>query len=114
MKWLLGFATLIVVSSLAMNLEKIYAQQAQFPTGAQPVINQGYSSAAITPSDTVPINRTRAIYNGNATACNINMQLVGDTAAIVWNNVQPGAYLAVQATLVKNTSTTCTNLIAIY
>lgn len=91
-----------------------WGQSRTFTPNENPIVNQGYSSIAITPNDTTKIAVTRAIYNGNASACNINMQLNGDSAAIVWSNVPSGAVLPVQAVLVKNASTTCTNLIAIY
>ena len=101
----LGFALIVSIA---------WAQSQPFQPNNDPVVNQGYSSAAITPSDTVNIKVTRAIYNGNATACNIAMQLNGDTASVVWSNVPSGAILPVQAVLVKSTLTTCGTLVAIY
>jgi hypothetical protein len=99
----------------ALAAAPAWSQTSKFPGGGgQAVSNQGYSSAAITPSDSVQIQATRAIYNGNATACIISMQLNGDTAPVTWNNVQPGQILPVQAILVRATTTTCTGLIAIY
>lgn len=74
--------------------------------------NNGYRSVVITPSNT-PILATSAIFNGNATACNITMQLNGDSGTIVWQNVQPGEVLPIQAVLVTAAST-CVNMIAIY
>ena len=77
------------------------------------VRNNGYRSAAITPG-TTPILPTSAIFNGNSTACNITMALNGDGGTTqVWQNVQPGEILPVQAVLIT-AATTCTNLLAIY
>ena len=105
-------------SALALGFELLvstaWAQSQKYQPNNDPVVNQGYASAAITPSDTVKIQVTRAIFNGNAAACNINMQLNGDSAAVVWQNVPSGAILPVQAVLVKSASTTCSNLVAIY
>ncbi len=80
-----------------------------------PTTNNGSTSAAITPADATNLTGgvTRAIFNGTATACNINMKLQGDTAAVVWNNVQSGQILPVKALQIYSTSTTCTNLVAI-
>ena len=91
-----------------------WAQAQKFQPNNDPVVNQGYASAAITPSDTVKIQVTRAIFNGNATACIIRMQLNGDSAPVTWNNVPSGAILPVQAVLVTSTTTNCTGLVAIY
>ena len=81
-------------------------------TSLQNVRNNAFRSAAITPG-TTPILPTSAIFNGAAAACNITMQLNGDSGTIVWNNVQPGEILPVQAVLIT-AATTCTNLIALY
>lgn len=81
-----------------------------------PSSNQGSTSAAITPADATNLTggATRAIFNGNATACNINMKLKGDTTAVIWKNVQSGQILPVKVLQVYSTSTTCTDLVAIY
>jgi hypothetical protein len=107
MRWFVALA--LILAGYAA-----WGQAQNFQPGANPVSNQGYSSAAVTPSDTANIAVTRALYVGNASACNINMQLNGDTAARVWVNVQPGEIIPVQAIAVKNTSTTCGNILAIY
>ena len=90
------------------------AQSQNYQPNNNPVVNQGYASAAITPSNTVQIPVTRAIFNGNATACTIRMQLNGDSAPINWTNVPSGAILPVQAVLVASTTTNCSGLVAIY
>lgn len=108
MMWrVMSFCILLVI---AVNA---WSQSKPFPNGDS-TTNQGYASAAITPSDTKQIPVTRAVFNGNATACNIIMELNGDSAAEPWDNVPSGAILPVQAVLVKSTGTTCSNLLAIY
>lgn len=109
-KWRFPLAACAIVAPLLAQ-----AQTSNYPNGGfYAGSNQGYASAAITPSNSTKISVTRAIFNGNATACDIAMQLNGDTAAITWSNVPSGAILPVQAVLVKSTGTTCSNLIAIY
>jgi len=78
------------------------------------VRNNGWRSAAVTPSDSTKITVTSALFVGAAAACNINMLLNGDTVAVLWSNVQPGEILPVQAVLVKSSSTTCTGIVALY
>lgn len=99
--WLAALLALAPVASLAQN------QASQISN----VRNNGFRSAAITPGSTF-ITATSAVFNGGSAACNITMQLNGDSTTTTWNNVQPGEILPVQAVLIP--STTCTGLIAIY
>jgi hypothetical protein len=79
------------------------------------VFNQGLGSGAITPSDSTVLNpMTRALYIGNATACNIAVKLQNDSAAVTFLNVQVGQILPFRVKAVMATNTTCTNTIAIY
>ena len=78
------------------------------------VYNQAVASAAVTPSDTTVLTLTRALYNGNATACNIALKLKNDSAAVTFNNVQSGAILPVAAKVVMSTNTTCSTIVALY
>lgn len=89
---------------------------AWFPCGQNAslyTLNQAQKTATITPGATV-LPPTRAIQNGSATACNISMQLLGDSAPTTWTNVQPGAILPVQATIIPAAGTTCTPILALY
>lgn len=89
----------------------VYAQQQA--SSIENVRNNAWRSAAITPG-TTPILPTSAIFNGDSTACNITMALNGDQGnTVVWNNVQPGEILPVQAVLIT-AATTCTGLVALY
>lgn len=78
--------------------------------------NQGAGSAAVTPSDTValPGGATRALYNGNATACDIAMKLANDSTQVTFANVQSGAILPFSAKQIMSTGTTCSGIVAIY
>lgn len=88
------------------------AQDSTFRPGQNPVSNQAWSAVAITPSS-ASIAVTRAIYNGAAAACNIVITPNGTTTQVTFQNVQPGEILPVQAIVVAS-STTCTNLLALY
>lgn len=90
----------------------VWAQSSPFQPGANPVSNQGYDAAVITVG--TAFNVTRAIYNGNATACNITMTTNKGTASIQFQNVQPGEFLPVQATLVSASTCTAGTLLAIF
>lgn len=81
------------------------------PSG-QPTIFANYQQArAISAASVFPV--TRAIYNGNASACNITIRLNLDTAGVAFDNVPAGAVLSgFMATLVS--PTTCSNLVALY
>lgn len=113
------FAAAILTLGLVFASVWDRVNSAPLVTGAPPqpqgqiVWNQAIASAAITPGATaLSPNPTRAIFNGNASACNITIQLATDTATVVWNNVQPGAVLPIAATFV--TASTCSNLVALY
>jgi hypothetical protein len=55
---------------------------------------------------------TKAIFNGNATACNMTLLLNLDTAGVAFDNVPAGAVITFMARLVS--ATTCSNLVALY
>ena len=107
---LLSWLAALLAAAVAFSIGRVDAQDQG--SSFSHVRNNGYRSAAITPSNT-PITATSAIYNGNSVACNITMQLNGDSSTIVWQNVQPGEILPVQAVLIT-ASTTCANLVALY
>ena len=111
MRWVLAFV-------LAMAASVLYARfvtsDAQVPLVGQAVFNQGIKSAAVTPSDTAVIIGTRAIYNGNSSACNIALKLTQDSVAVTYQNVQPGEFMPLQAVVIMNTNTTCSNLVAVW
>lgn len=90
------------------------AQQPPAPPAGQATYNQGLSARAITPSNTTIITPTRAIFIGDASTCNIALRLVRDTAAVTFNNVQPGEILPVQAIQVMSSGTSCSNSVALY
>jgi hypothetical protein len=81
------------------------------PSG-QPQIFANYQQArAISAGTRFPV--TRAIYNGNASACDITLILNLDVTPIDFHNVPSGAVLSgFMATEV--TPTGCSNLVALY
>lgn len=79
----------------------VHSQSNRFQPGANPVSNQPWDEAVITVG--TPFQVTRAIYNGNATACNITVTTNAGTS-IQHQNVQPGEYLIGQFTLVSASS----------
>lgn len=68
------------------------------------------AAAAITPSDTTGFGQCRGIYVGVGG----DVVAVVNGAAVTFKNAPSGAILPVQATRVNSTSTTATNLIALY
>lgn len=78
-------------------------------------LNQGLKAAVVTPNDTttfLPV--TRAVFIGNATACNIAVLMANDTVAVTFLNVQSGQFLPLQVKKVMATNTTCSNIVALY
>ena len=87
---------------------------AQTPPVGLAVLNQVVALRAVTPSDTTVLLTTRGLHNGSATACNIAVVGVADTAAVTLLNVQAGADLPYSVVKVMSTNTTCTGIIALY
>lgn len=89
---------------------------AWFPCGQNASLNtqnQAQKTVTITPGAAV-FAPTRAVQVGSAAACNISMQLLGDSSPTTWTNVQPGSILPVQATSIVAAGTTCTPILALY
>jgi hypothetical protein len=80
----------------------------------QPVFNQGVGLVALTKSDTTLLVKVRALYIGDATACNVALELQNDTAAVTLTNVQPGEVLPLSAIRLMSTNTTCAAVVGIY
>ena len=71
------------------------------------------SAAAITKSDTVNLAQvTRGIYVGDTDPCNIVAIING--SAIPFIGLRSGTILPVAATRVNSTSTTATNMVALF
>lgn len=105
-----AFALLIALFSVGTA----FAQSQPQPPAGAPVLNQGISAVAVTPSDTTVLVPTRALFNGNATACNISVVFYTSGTAVVFNNVQAGQILPIAVMQVKSTATTCSNIVALY
>jgi len=91
-----------------------HSQTGPFNPGAASVSNQAWNSIVVNPSDQASIPPTRAIYNGNSTACTVTIVPNGGSTPIAFSNVQPGEFLPVQAIFIKATGTTCSGLVALY
>jgi hypothetical protein len=105
--------TVLLTLAVAMALTVVVvAQTGPFNPAGNPQSNQAWNSVAVTPAAT-PIPVTRALYNGNATACSITITPNGSSTQVTFQNVQPGELLPIQAVVVA-ASTTCGSLIALY
>ena len=102
-RWL-AFILLIIAGTA-------WAQSGRFQPGANPMSNQGFDAAVITVA--TPFQVSRAIYNGNATACNFTVTMNGGTSLQFQNN-PPGTYNPIQVTNISASSCTAGVLIAIY
>jgi hypothetical protein len=100
--------------SAAISLSLCGTAIAQTAARGTPVLNQGISAAAITVSDVTVLTPTRAIYIGDAAACNIAVRFVKDTSAVTLANVPSGSFLPITVDKVMNTNTTCTSIVGIW
>jgi hypothetical protein len=89
-----------------------WAQSGKFQPGANPMSNQGFDAAVIV-VNTPLAQATRAIYNGNAAACNFTVTMNGG-GSVQFQNNQPGTYNPIQATNVTASTCAVGVLIAIY
>lgn len=90
---------------------------AQTPPYGSPVWNQSGHMVVVTPSDTATFQATRALYVGSASACTLVVLGYNDqtpATTITFSNVQSGQILPISVVAVKNTSTTCTGIVAFY
>jgi hypothetical protein len=81
----------------------------------QSVVNQANFGVAVTPSNTTILPLTKALFIGNSTACNIEVQFSpGSSTPVTFNDVQSGEILPFAVIGVLSTSTTCTGIVALY
>lgn len=72
----------------------------------------GEWAAAVTPSDSVDLPQVcRGLYVGVSGNINIDMP---DGATVLFSNVAAGIILPIRAKRVRSTSTTATNMVAVY
>ena len=69
------------------------------------------SARAITPSDTVNIALTRAVYVGGSGDI---VAIMGDGAKVTFAGAVAGSVLPLRVTRINSTDTTATNLVALY
>lgn len=80
----------------------------------QQTLNQSTAWAAISPSDTVKLNPLpKALFIGNATACDLVLTANGASSSVTFSNVPSGAILPMRPAYV-NASTGCTGIVALY
>lgn len=103
--------TAALVAAFCFVVLPAMAQDRPFTPSQNPTSNQGYSAAAITVG--VSFHVTRAIYNGNASACNFTATM-NDGTSVQFQNNQPGEYNPIQATQVSNTTCAAGTLLAIF
>lgn len=103
------------ISILLLTLLTIGSALAQNEAKPYSVSNQGWFATAVTPNDSVNLTRTptKALYIGNATACNIAVILQNDTVAVTFLNVQSGSFLPLKVKRVMLTNTNCSNIVAL-
>lgn len=74
-----------------------------------------YGAIAITPSDTVNIAPTRAVYIGGPGSLKVDMAVdMGGTSTITLVSPAVGYPLPIQVTRIYATGTTATNIVAFY
>ena len=106
----LGIALGAALAVLGLAWAVYAAATAPLPPTGQAVLNQFQQGRAISSGTAFPISK--AIYNGDGSACNITILLNLDTAPVEFFNVPAGAILPVMARLVS--PTTCSDLLALY
>lgn len=74
----------------------------------RPAANAG----AVTPSDSTLLSGVRSLYVG--TSGDVAVKFPGNATAVVFSNVPDGAVLPVQVVQVMSTSTTASNIVALY
>jgi hypothetical protein len=104
------FKALFAIAFILLS-EAAFAQTTPY---GDSVLNQAVQARAVTPNDSTALAETRALFNGNATACNIAVIFVNDTSAVTFSNVQSGALLPFAVTKVMSTNTTCSSIVALY
>jgi hypothetical protein len=72
----------------------------------------GRRFAAVTPSDATVLGMTKGLYVG--TAGNVAVKHTAAGTAVVFSNVPAGTFLPIEVRLVMSTSTTASNIVAIY
>ena len=99
----------------ALGLSLAYGLSwAQLPPSGGAVLNQGLAARLLTKSDTAYVMKTRGLFIGDATACNIALVFNADTAPVTFLNVQSGAVYPFQIVKLMSASTTCTSVVALY
>lgn len=88
---------------------------AQSPPSGQPVLNQAVQGAVLTKSNSTIQKPTRALYIGDAAACNITVVFNNDgTTTTLLANVQPGSYLPLSVRQLMSTGTSCTSVVGLW
>ena len=110
MKQFLGWLGAALLGGIAVAI----AQTAVVPPVGQPVLNQARQGRLLTKSDTTFIQPTRGVHIGDASACDIAVIFVGDSAAVTLANLQSGSDHPYAINKLMSTNTTCTAVTALY
>ena len=84
-----------------------------YSSGSNSLDAPARQAAAVTPHDTNELSaHARSLFIG--TGGDVVAVLTGDTDAVTFKNVPSGTVLPVRAKIVKSTSTTATDIVALY
>ncbi len=79
----------------------------------KPVIQQGRSAVAVTPHDSTNLTQaSAALFVG--VGGDVSVEMAESGSAIVFKNVPSGSFMPIQVDRVNSTSTTATNILALY
>ncbi len=79
----------------------------------KPIIEQAISAVAVTPDDDNDLTQIKAaLFVGVGGDVSVDMSGTGDS--IVFKNVPSGSFMPIQVDRVNSTSTTATNILALY
>ncbi len=98
---------------LTLGISSAWAQGGG-QTNPMYTFNQALSARVVTKSDTTVLVPTRALSIGDATACDIAVIFLNDTAPIIFHNRQSGSLLPFSVTKVMSADTTCSDIVVLY
>lgn len=111
-RWLRFAATGAAAVAASCLAYAVYAAATvPLPPVGQPVLNNYQQARTISTGTPFPV--TKAIYNGDGSACDMSILLNLDTTAVVFDNVPAGDVLQVMAREVVS-PTACSDLVALY
>lgn len=88
-----------------------------FPQPPAWVMNQAVHAVLLSPSDTVAIKPTKGLFvggDGSGAQCTITLTLAATGDSPILYQIQPPYLFPAEVVLVKNTGTSCANIVAWY